>query len=218
VKVLFVDDIPVCLPAVRVVLVDDLPEGLPPVRVVPVDDVPICQPPVRVIFVDDIPVCLPAVRVVHVDDATVWLSLVRAVLAVPVPIALSPVRVVLVDAVPISLPPVRVVFVDDVEYVAPLEGDAQLVAGDVEVVIRHVGEVCAVVIHGLALLLFHLILGRIRTSRTVISVPKSLVAFLRPKKSYNHSKYLQTVLNHRWAKLLCLLTVNLLRYFVKIIY
>ena len=39
----------------------------------------------------------------------------------------------------------RVVLADHVEDVAPLEGDAQLVAGDVEVVVRGVGEVCSVV-------------------------------------------------------------------------
>ncbi len=60
--------------------------------------------------------------------------------------------------VPVGLPPVRVVLVDDMEDVPALEGDAQLVAGDVEVVIRHVGEVCAVVVHGLALLLLYFVL------------------------------------------------------------
>ena len=50
-----------------------------------------------------------------------------------------------------------IVLVDDVENVAPLEGDAQLVAGDVEVVIRHVGEVGSVVVHRLALLLLRLL-------------------------------------------------------------
>ena len=51
--------------------------------------------------------------------------------------------------VPVSLPPVRVVLVDNVEDVAALEGDAELVAGDVQVVLRRVGEVCAVVVHRL---------------------------------------------------------------------
>ena len=39
----------------------------------------------------------------------------------------------------------RVVLADHVEDVAPLEGDAQLVAGNVEVVVRGVGEVGSVV-------------------------------------------------------------------------
>ena len=47
----------------------------------------------------------------------------------------------------------RVVLVDDVEDVAALEGDAQLVAGDVEVVLWTVAEVGPVVEHWLALLL-----------------------------------------------------------------
>ena len=38
-----------------------------------------------------------------------------------------------------------VVLADDVEDVATLEGDAELVAGDVEIVVRGVGEVCSVV-------------------------------------------------------------------------
>ena len=38
-----------------------------------------------------------------------------------------------------------VLLADHVQDVAPLEGDAQLVAGDVEVVVRGVGEVCSVV-------------------------------------------------------------------------
>ena len=41
-------------------------------------------------------------------------------------------------AVPVCLPPVRVVLADDVEDVATLEGDAELVAGDVEIVVRGV--------------------------------------------------------------------------------
>ena len=48
-------------------------------------------------------------------------------------------------AVPVGLPPVWVLLADHVQDVAPLEGDAQLVAGDVEVVVRGVGEVCSVV-------------------------------------------------------------------------
>ena len=44
-------------------------------------------------------------------------------------------------SVPVCLPPVRVLPVDDVEDVAPLEGDAQLVARDVQVVIRVVRKV-----------------------------------------------------------------------------
>ena len=38
-----------------------------------------------------------------------------------------------------------VLLADHVQDVAPLEGDAQLVAGDVEIVVRGVGEVCSVV-------------------------------------------------------------------------
>jgi uncharacterized phosphosugar-binding protein len=41
---------------------------------------------------------------------------------------------------------VRVLAVDDVEDVTALEGDAQLVARDVEVVVGVVGEVSAVVV------------------------------------------------------------------------
>ena len=41
-------------------------------------------------------------------------------------------------AVPVSLPPVRVVLADDVEDVATLEGDAELVTGNVEIVVRGV--------------------------------------------------------------------------------
>ena len=48
-------------------------------------------------------------------------------------------------AVPVGLPPVWVLLADHVQDVAPLEGDAQLVAGDVEVVVRGVGEVGSVV-------------------------------------------------------------------------
>ena len=55
--------------------------------------------------------------------------------------------------IPVSLPPVRVVLVDDVEDIAALKGDAELVAGDVEVVFRRVGKVGAVVVHRLALVL-----------------------------------------------------------------
>ena len=39
----------------------------------------------------------------------------------------------------------RVVLADDVEDVSPLEGDAKLVARDVEIVVRGVGEMCPVV-------------------------------------------------------------------------
>ena len=46
-------------------------------------------------------------------------------------------------SVPVRLPPVRVFPVDNVEDVAPGEGDAQLVAGDVQVVVRVVAEVGA---------------------------------------------------------------------------
>ena len=49
-------------------------------------------------------------------------------------------------AVPVCLPPVWVLLADHVQDVAPLEGDAQLVARDVQVVIRGVGEVGTVVI------------------------------------------------------------------------
>ena len=38
-----------------------------------------------------------------------------------------------------------VLLADHVQDVAPLEGDAQLVAGDVEVIVRSVGEVGPVV-------------------------------------------------------------------------
>ena len=48
-------------------------------------------------------------------------------------------------SVPVGLPPVRVVLADDVEDVSPLEGDAKLVARDVEIVVRGVGEMCPVV-------------------------------------------------------------------------
>ena len=48
-------------------------------------------------------------------------------------------------AISVGLPPVGVVLADDVEDVATLEGDAELVAGDVEIVVRGVGEVCSVV-------------------------------------------------------------------------
>ena len=41
-------------------------------------------------------------------------------------------------AVPVGLPPVRVVLADDVEDVATLEGDAELVTGNVEIVVRGV--------------------------------------------------------------------------------
>ncbi len=84
----------------------------------------------------------------------------RAFLVDGLPVGLPPVRVVLFDGIPVGLPPVRVVLVDDMEDVPALEGDAQLMAGDVEVVIRHVGEVCAVVVHRLALLLFYFILDQ----------------------------------------------------------
>ena len=43
--------------------------------------------------------------------------------------------------VPVGLPPVEVLPVDDVEDVAALEADAELVAGDVEVVVGIVVEV-----------------------------------------------------------------------------
>ena len=39
----------------------------------------------------------------------------------------------------------RILLADDVYYVPALEGDAELVAGDVEIVVRGVGEVCSVV-------------------------------------------------------------------------
>lgn len=48
-------------------------------------------------------------------------------------------------AVPVGLPPMRVLPVDDVEDVAALKRDAQLVARDVEIVIRVVIEVGAIV-------------------------------------------------------------------------
>ena len=41
-------------------------------------------------------------------------------------------------AVPVSLPPVGVILADHVEDVATLEGDAELVAGNVEIVVRGV--------------------------------------------------------------------------------
>ena len=46
-------------------------------------------------------------------------------------------------AVPVGLPPVLVLPVDDVQDVSPLEGDAQLVARDVQVVVGVVVEVRA---------------------------------------------------------------------------
>ena len=48
--------------------------------------------------------------------------------------------------VPVGLPPVGVLLADDVQYVPPLEADAQLVARDVQVVVRRVGEVGPVVV------------------------------------------------------------------------
>ena len=47
--------------------------------------------------------------------------------------------------VPVGLPPVRVVLADHVQDVSALEGDAELVTGDVEIVVRSVGEVSPVV-------------------------------------------------------------------------
>ena len=47
--------------------------------------------------------------------------------------------------VPVGLPPVGVVLADHVEDVAPLEGDPELVAGNVEIVVRGVGEMGSVV-------------------------------------------------------------------------
>ena len=47
--------------------------------------------------------------------------------------------------VPVGLPPVRVVLADHVENVPALEGDAELVTRDVEIIVRSVGEVCPVV-------------------------------------------------------------------------
>ena len=49
-------------------------------------------------------------------------------------------------SVSVGLPPVRVFSVDDVEDVATLERDPQLVARNVEVVVRVVGKVSPVVI------------------------------------------------------------------------
>ncbi len=47
--------------------------------------------------------------------------------------------------VSVSLPPIGIVFVYDMEYIATLEGDAQLVTRDVEVIPGVVGEMRAVV-------------------------------------------------------------------------
>ena len=49
-------------------------------------------------------------------------------------------------AVPVGLPPVGILPVDDVQDVAALERDPELVARDVEVVVRVVGEVSTIVI------------------------------------------------------------------------
>ena len=48
-------------------------------------------------------------------------------------------------SISVGLPPVRVLAVDDVQDVPALEGDSQLVARDVEIVVRVVVEVGAVV-------------------------------------------------------------------------
>ena len=48
-------------------------------------------------------------------------------------------------SVPVGLPPVRIILTDNMEDVSPLEADPELVTGNVEVVIRRVGEVSPIV-------------------------------------------------------------------------
>ena len=55
--------------------------------------------------------------------------------------------------IPVCLPPVGIVLVDNVKDVPALEGDAELVTRDVQVVFGAVGEVGPVVVHGLGLIL-----------------------------------------------------------------
>ena len=41
----------------------------------------------------------------------------------------------------------RIILTDDMENVSTLEGDTKLMTGDVEIIIRSVGEMCPVVEH-----------------------------------------------------------------------